>query len=124
MSDGERRVREYFDGKPHSLDIFQLLRGLIEQQGPCEMSIASQISFGVTRKFAWIWLYNITGANPEGTVQIMLAMNEERDEPPVYRVTPIGKSRWNHLIVVHSMDEARDPRLRALIREAYRYGSA
>lgn len=86
--------------------------------------MGAQISFGVKRKFAWVWLYNITGANPEGTVQIMLALNERVDEPPVYRVTQLGKASWSHLVVVHSIDEARDPKLPALIRAAYRYGSA
>ncbi|WP_282786362.1 DUF5655 domain-containing protein, partial [Nocardia sp. CC201C] len=106
MGNGEQRVREYFAGKPHSQEIFAALRALIEQQGECEMTVGSQISFGVARKFAWIWLYNVTGANPEGTVQIMLALREEHDIPPVYRVTRIGNARWNHLIVVHSLEEA------------------
>ncbi|MFC9999865.1 DUF5655 domain-containing protein [Nocardia sp. NPDC127526] len=116
-------VREYFAGKPRSYEIFSVLRALIEEQGDCAMSVGAQISFGARRKFAWIWLYNITGANPQGTVQIMLALGEPHEGPPVYRVTPIGKSRWNHLVVVHTLDEARDPRLAALIGAAHRYGS-
>ncbi|MGW0247207.1 DUF5655 domain-containing protein [Nocardia goodfellowii] len=119
----QQQLRAYFAEKPRSFEIFTLLSELIEQQGECEVSVGSQISFGSKRKFAWIWLYNITGKNPQGTVQIMLAMDEKIEEPPVYRVTAIGKRRWNHLVVVHSLEEARDPKLHRLIERAYRYGS-
>ncbi|GAA2587729.1 DUF5655 domain-containing protein [Actinomadura fulvescens] len=120
----ESQLRYYFDAKPDSMAIFRTLRDLIEEQGESEMTVGAQISFGVRRKFAWIWLYNITGANPQGTVQLMLALREPVDEPPVYRTTQIGKTRWNHLVVVHSMEEARDPRLHPLVRAAYEYGAA
>jgi hypothetical protein len=116
-------IQDYFAGKPHTYEIFKELQRQIRAQGDSKMQVASQISFGGKRKFAWIWLYNISGANPEGTVQIMLALDREVDEPPVCRVTQIGSRRWNHLVVVHSMDEARDPKLHALIEEAYRYGT-
>jgi hypothetical protein len=114
--------RDYFANKPTSYKIFTLLRAGIKAQGDCKMTIESQISFGAKRKFAWIWLYNITGTNPEGTVQIMLALNKKVDEPPVYRVTQIGKKRWNHLIVVHSIAEAKHPALTTLLQAAYTYG--
>jgi hypothetical protein len=116
-------IENYFAGKPHTYEIFKELQRQIRAQGDSEVHVASQISFGGKRKFAWIWLYNITGAHPEGTVQIMLALDRKVDEPPIYRVTQIGSRRWNHLAVVHSMDEAQDPKLYALIEEAYRYGT-
>lgn len=103
-------IETFFAGKPHSLEIFTVLRELIAADGPAELSVASQITFGLARKFAWVSLYNITGRNPEGTVQIMLAIDEEMARPPVYRVNQVGRSRWNHLVVVHSVAEARDRR--------------
>jgi hypothetical protein len=115
-------IQEYFAGKPHTHEIFTVLQKEITAHGESTMTVASQISFSAKRKFAWIWLYNVTGANPEGTVQIMLALGREVAGPPVYRVTQLGKNRWNHLVVVHSLEEARDPKLRALIKEAYAYG--
>lgn len=116
-------VEAYFSGKPHSREIFAVLRELIASNGPVEVSVASQIVFAVTRKFAWVWLYNVTGKNPEGTVQIMLALDREMAHAPVYRVTQVGRARWNHLVVVHSLDEAHDPRLAELIAAAYRFGA-
>jgi hypothetical protein len=116
-------VQEYFAGKPHTHEVFAALQKEILTHGDATMTVASQISFSAKRKFAWIWLYNVTGANPEGTVQIMLALGREVAKPPVYRTAPIGKNRWNHLVVVHSLDEAKDPRLHVLIKEAYVYGT-
>ncbi|NKX85763.1 DUF5655 domain-containing protein [Nocardia coubleae] len=124
MSDSvDPAVEAYFSGKPHSREIFGVLRELIASNGPVEVSVASQIVFAVARKFAWVWLYNVTGKNPEGTVQIMLALDREMAHAPVYRVTQVGRARWNHLVVVHSLDEARDPRLAELIAAAYRFGA-
>jgi hypothetical protein len=119
----DEKISTFFADKPSSYEIFKVLRERIEVQGECEISVASQISFGVKRKFAWIWLYNVTSAHPEGMVQIMLALDKKMDGPPVYRVTQIGPRRWNHLVVVHSLDEAKDSRLTALLQAAYVYGS-
>ncbi|MFI5498250.1 DUF5655 domain-containing protein [Nocardia asteroides] len=116
-------IAAFFAGKPHSLEIFTVLRELIAGNGPAELSVASQIGFGRTRKFAWVSLYNITGRNPEGTVQIMLAIDREIAGPPVYRVNQVGRARWNHLVVVHSLAEAHDPELAELIAAAYRFGA-
>jgi Domain of unknown function (DUF5655) len=117
-----RTVEGYFEGKPHSEAVFRILHDLVLEQGDCTVEVATQITYKVRRKFAWIWLYNVTRAHPEGTVQILLALGREAAEPPVYRVSRIGEHRWNHLVVVHHEDEARDPRLRALVADAYRYG--
>ncbi|MEV6217607.1 DUF5655 domain-containing protein [Nocardia sp. NPDC051833] len=123
MSDSvEDAIATFFAGKPHSHEIFTVLRELIAANGPAELSVASQIGFGVARKFAWVSLYNVTGRNPEGTVQIMLAIDAEIAGPPVYRVNQVGRARWNHLVVVHSLAEARARELRVLIAAAYRFG--
>ncbi|MEV0335068.1 DUF5655 domain-containing protein [Nocardia sp. NPDC050717] len=116
-------IDAWFAGKPHSREIFTVLRELIDACGPARVTVASQISFGNARKFAWVSLYNVTGRNPEGTVQIMLAIDEEMAGDPVYRVTQVGRSRWNHLVVVHSLAEARAPELAVLIAAASRFGA-
>lgn len=124
MSDSpDDAIAAFFTGKPHSLEIFTALRELIAATGPAELSVASQISFGVARKFAWVSLYNVTGRNPEGTVQIMPAIDREFAGPPVYRVNQVGRARWNHLVVVHSLAEAWARELQVLIAAAYRFGA-
>jgi hypothetical protein len=118
------KLDDYFKDKPTSRKIFDQLESEINNQGKSEIAIGSQISFAVDRKFAWIWLYNVSKKNPEGTVQIQLALGESRDLKSVYRVSKVGKSRWNHLVVVHNLTEAKSKQLAKLIAEAYEYGSA
>ncbi|MGW6727799.1 hypothetical protein ACWF9G_17990 [Nocardia sp. NPDC055029] len=45
-------IETFFAGKPYSLEIFTVLRELIAANGPAELSVASQITFGLARKFA------------------------------------------------------------------------
>lgn len=119
-----KSVAEYFAGKPESLEIFEVIATRIAQQGPSDLSVGSQISFGCNRKFAWFWLYNVTKKNPSGVPHLMLAIDEMLEDPHVREVNQISKNRWNHQIVIRTADEARSAWLGKLIAAAYRHGSA
>lgn len=116
-------IEEYFAGKPQSREIFDAVVDRIAAQGPYELSVASQISFRVDRKFAWFWLYNVTKMNPNGVPHLMLALGRVVDHPGVRDITQVGKSRWNHQIVVRTLDDATSGWLGSLIQQAYRYGT-
>jgi hypothetical protein len=116
-------VEEYFAGKPDSFKVFEVLAGRIGALGPSEIEVKSQISFAVTRKFAWFWLYNVTQKNPNGVPHLMLAIDRKLSDPHVREVAQVGKNRWNHQIVVRSMDDANSDWLDDLIAEAYAFGA-
>jgi hypothetical protein len=116
-------VEEYFAGKPESLRVFEALAARIDALGPSEIEVKSQISFAVNRKFAWFWLYNVTQKNPDGVPHLMLAIDRKVDDPNVREVNQVGKQRWNHQIVVRSMDEATSEWLGDLIGESYTFGA-
>jgi hypothetical protein len=46
----------HFEGKPRSRVIFEILAERIASLGPSDVTVASQISWGRSRKFAW---YNV-----------------------------------------------------------------
>ena len=115
---------DYFDGKTSSHEIFAALRDRIDGLGANTMTVGEQISFGVNRKFAWFWLYNITGKKPSGTPHLMLALDHPVDSPNVRTVAQIGKNRWNHQIVVRTLEDARSEWLGELLTEAYGYGTS
>jgi hypothetical protein len=115
-------VDEYFAGKPESHRIFDAIAARIAEHGPTELSVRSQISFGVSRKFAWFWLYNVSKKNPSGVPHLMLAADHEMEDPHIREVNQISTKRWNHQIVVRSLDDARSAWLGELIAAAYRYG--
>ena len=117
-------VDEYLSGKPESREIFEVISARIAEQGPSEVSVASQISFKVKRKFAWFWLYNVTRKNPGGVPHLMLAIGRKSEDPHVREINQISRNRWNHQIVVRTVDEARSVWLGELIAAAYQYGSA
>lgn len=48
-----RTVEDFFAGKPETLQPFRTIADRIDALGPCQVTVASQISFGVKRKFAW-----------------------------------------------------------------------
>lgn len=117
-----RELEQYFEGRPESARIFDILANRIEKLGGAEITVASQISFGRRRKFAWFWLYNVTKKNPNGVPQLMLALDHERPSEHTRLVTQAGNQRWNHQIMVRSDDDARSGWLGELLTLAYEYG--
>ena len=117
-------IEAYFEGKPRSLEVFGVIAERIEALGPSEVTVASQISFGLRRKFAWFWLYNVTEKDPNGVPHLMLALDHPVDSDRIRDVSQVGKRRWNHQIVVRSKDDASSRWLGDLLVEAYEYGRA
>ncbi|MGH8913701.1 MAG: DUF5655 domain-containing protein [Acidimicrobiia bacterium] len=117
-----RELDEYFEDRPGSREIFAILADRINALGDAEMTIGSQISFGLQRKFAWFWLYNVTTKNPNGVPHLMLALDHERKSEQVRNVSQVGKHRWNHQIVVRTTEDARSRWLGEFLSLAYRYG--
>jgi hypothetical protein len=119
---GPRELDEYFEDRPESRKIFDILADRIKELGEAEITIGKQISFGRPRKFAWFWLYNITIKNPSGVPHLMLALDHERPSEHVRDVSQVGKNRWNHQIVVRTDDDARSRWLGKYLALAYEYG--
>jgi hypothetical protein len=119
-----RTVEDFFAGKPETFRHFRTIADRIDALGPCDVTVASQISFGINRKFAWFWLYNVTKKNPNGVLHMMLAIDQRIDDPHVRDVSQIGKERWNHQVVIRSREDAASAWLGDLIDAAYRYGNS
>jgi hypothetical protein len=98
-------VDEYFAGKPESREVLDVIAARINELGPSEIEVKSQISFAVDRKFAWFWLYNVTKKNPSGIPHLMLALDRKVADPHVREVNQISRKRWNHQIVIRTMDD-------------------
>jgi hypothetical protein len=119
-----RTVDDFFAGKPETFRLFRTIADRIDALGPSEVTVASQISFGINRKFAWFWLYNVTTKNPNGVLHMMLAIDHRIDDPQVRAIGQIGRGRWNHQVVIRSGEDATSGWLGDLIEAAYRYGSS
>jgi hypothetical protein len=86
--------------------------------------VGSQVRFGARRKFAWVWLYNVTKKNPSGVLHLMLRLDHRVDDPGIREITQVSKNRWNHQIVVRSVEDAGAPWLQELIDRACAFGNA
>lgn len=117
----QREIKEFFEEKPRSFRIFQVIAERISAMGPSQLSVASQISFGRQRKFVWFWLYNQTRKDPNGVPHLMLALDHQVVSDRIRQVDQIGKHRWNHQIVVRSEEDASSEWLGELLAEAYQY---
>ena len=117
-----RELDIYFEGRPESRRVFDILAERIGALGDAEMTIGSQISFGRRRKFAWFWMYNVTVKNPSGVPHLMLALDHVRKSDHVRDVTQIGKHRWNHQIVVRTEADARSRWMGEYLALAYEFG--
>jgi hypothetical protein len=117
-----RELDEYFEDRPESRRIFDILADRIEDFGGAEITIGKQISFGRQRKFAWFWLYNVTITNPNGVPHLLLALDQEKPGEHVRDVSKVGRHRWNHQIVVRTESDARSQWLGQYLALAYEYG--
>lgn len=117
------KARDYFKGKPETYEIYKAIEKRLAALGPSEVTVKSQISFGANRKFAWFWLYNVTRKNPNGILHIMLAIDHKVDDSHVRDISQISNNRWNHQIVIRTLEDAKSDWLGRLLREAYSYGS-
>jgi hypothetical protein len=119
----ENLIEDYFLDKPISRAIFQEISNFISGLGNFDMSISKQISFGVKRKFLWFWLYNVTQKDPNGTPHLMIRLDEHHEDPHIRQTEQISKNRWNHQIIVSSLEQAQSAWLRKLIQKAYEFAS-
>ncbi len=119
----EEGIEACFEGKPETYKIFNAVFRRLQSLGSFEVSVRSQISFSVERQFAWFWLYNVTRKNPNGILHTTLRMDERIDDPHIRAITRIGKNRWNHQVVIHTLKDANSAWMRRLLEAAYRFGS-
>lgn len=122
LNGAEAGISTFFAGKPATYEIFRVVADRIEALGPTHVEVKSQISYSVERKFAWFWLYNVTKKNPNGILHVMLAIDHHVDEPGVREVNQVSTSRWNHQVVIRTLDDARSEWLGDLLVLAYEYG--
>ncbi|GAA5144630.1 hypothetical protein GCM10025768_00640 [Microbacterium pseudoresistens] len=108
-----------FTGKPRTQTYADALVEFTEGLGPVTTERKSQLSFGIKRKFLWLWTYEKTA---DGILDLSVTLDREIDDEHFRSVTQVAKNRWNHHVVVHSRAEATSGWLHDLIRNGYEFG--
>lgn len=119
----DQRIADYFDGKPRTFEQFAAIYERVGSLGRFDVTVAAQISFGVQRKFAWFWLYNVTQRDPNGILHVMLRIDQRLDDPHVRSIEQVSKNRWNHQIVIRNPRDAHSRWLGRLLEASYGFGA-
>lgn len=80
----------------------------------------AQASYGVRRKFLWMWTYERTA---DGILYLTVTLDHPLDEPNVHSLTQVSAHRFNHQVEVRSEDTATSAWLRALITAGFEFAS-
>ena len=102
-----------FSGKPASAAMYAVIESYVLSLGSVTKHLTAQVSFSVNRKFLWIWVYEKTS---DGTLFLKVRLDRPLEDPHFHRVGQISANRWNHHVVVKTMEAAQSGWLRDLIR--------
>ena len=102
-----------FSGKPATAAMYATIESSVLSLGSVTKHLTAQVSFSVNRKFLWIWVYEKTS---DGTLFLNVRLDRPLEDPRFHRISQIIANRWNHHVVVKTMEAAQSGWLRDLIR--------
>lgn len=85
------------------LRLFRAVRSLIEGLGDDVQTEAtkSQVSFGTTRKFAWVWLPpEWDRKRPHDCIVLSFSLRRAVEDPRIEQVVEPHPGRWMHHLVI------------------------
>lgn len=109
-----------FSGKPVSATMYAVIESYVVSLGAVTKHLTAQVSFSVNRKFLWIWAYEKTG---DGTLFLNVRLDRPVEDPHFHRVDQVSANRWNHHVVVKTMEATQSDWLRDLIRAGHEFAA-
>lgn len=117
-------IENYFAGYPEQMIIFGAIQTMMAGIGPVKVEVMkSGISFGTSRKFAWVWLpqkYELK--QPEGSLVLSFGLDRMIEDPIIKQVVNPYRQRWTHHVVISTAADL-DETLRDWLSEAYRFST-
>ena len=125
QSPGSWTVEGLFDGRPVSLLLFQEVRRFIESLGPVNIGATkTQVSFGTTRKFAWVWLPQTwIKKQPDSSITLAFSLDRQIIHDRIRQAVEPSPGRWTHHVVI-TQESDLDEDVRGWLREAYAFGQS
>lgn len=114
------KLEAFFRGQPLSRQIFDALRGLIDELGPAEVAVTkSQVAFRRAQPFAWAWMPGqyLRGRRVAPLV-LSLALPQRDPSPRWKQVVEPRPGRWMHHLERYTATDL-DGEVRAWLREAW-----
>jgi uncharacterized protein YdeI (YjbR/CyaY-like superfamily) len=120
---GAPSTDDLFIGRPAASALFGIVRSYIQSLGPVTVErTKTQISFGVKRKFAWVWLPQMwIKKHPEDSLVLTIGLDRRIDDVKIKEVVQPYPGRWVHHIVLEKETDF-DEDIKKWLAEAYRFG--
>lgn len=112
------RMISDFSDKPKTDSFYQAIDAYVMSLEKVERSFRAQVSYGVNRKFLWMWAYERTC---DGTLYLNVTLDRQIGDEHIHKVAHVSPNRWNHHVVVKSMATATSQWLKDLIRAGYTF---
>jgi hypothetical protein len=121
----ERALETFFAEHPASRKHFEMVRGYIESLGPVTIAVArTQVSFGVIRKFAWVWLPQMwIRKRSNSSLTLAFAADHWIHGRRIEAAVEPRPGRWTHHLILEKESDF-DGRVKTWLREAYALGKA
>jgi hypothetical protein len=109
---------EFFEGQELSRQLFEALRGMIEELGPVELRVTrSQIAFRRGKAFAWAWIPG-KYLRRKAALLVLSVSLPERDASPRWKsIVEPAPGRFMHHLELYAIDEI-DDEVRAWLQAA------
>lgn len=121
MTSDTNKMTSDFRSKPKTQRYFESIETYVQSLGSVRKEEKAQVSYGVNRKFLWMWVYEKTA---DGTLYLTVCLDKELSSPHYHYVKQISKNRWNHHVEVKSKEIADSKWLHQLILAGYEFASA
>jgi adenylate kinase family enzyme len=117
---GTFAVESLFEGYPRSLALFQHIRRYIESLGSVKIEAAkTQVSFGMKRKFAWVWLPQMwIKKQPRDSIVLTFSLPRRVEDPRIKQAVEPRPGRWTHHVVIQKEADL-DDQVKQWLKEAY-----
>lgn len=109
-------MTSHFTDKPKTRKYAEAIAAYVQSLGDVKVERKAQLSFGIKRKFLWLWTYEKT---TDGTLYLTVTLDKKQENPGFHYVKQTSLNRWNHHVEVKSEEVAKSPWLHSIIREGY-----
>ena len=107
-----------FTDKPKTRHFVEKITALVTSLGPSSRGARAQLTFGRKRKFLWLWSYQHTA---DGTLYVTVCLDRELHGAHFKYVKQVSANRWNHHVVVKSIDQIDSAWFVDLVKKGYEF---
>lgn len=115
-----RTLADLFADWPEALALFEPVRAFLDRLEGVTMQVQkTQVSFGTSRKFAWVWLpQRWIKQQPARSIVLTFALDHHIEDPRIKQAVEPRPGKWTHHVVID--DEADfDDVVKSWLAEAY-----